>query len=105
MFEMPSTMVRKMIGPMTIFTSFTKVSPTGRMARPSGGSIAPSSAPRATAHRTWKGRLPARRFMRGTGIEGQEIGRGDPEQHGQEEETEEDAQPPECPVRKGARGV
>src|SRR5678816_4471090 len=64
MFEMPSTMVRKMMGPITIFTSFTNVSPTGRRARPRAGSSAPTRAPSATAHKTWNVRLRARRFIR-----------------------------------------
>ena len=63
MLEMPSTMVRKMIGPITIFTSLTNVSPTGRRARPRAGSSAPTRAPSATAHKTWKVRLRAMRFM------------------------------------------
>ena len=45
-------MVKKMMGPITILTSFTNVSPTGRMARASGGSSTPRSAPSATAHKT-----------------------------------------------------
>src|SRR4029077_17980709 len=73
MFEMPSTMVRKMIGPITIFTSFTNVSPTGRRARPRAGSSAPTRAPSATAHKPWNGRLRGGGLIRG---EPRESGRG-----------------------------
>src|SRR3954447_1144680 len=48
----PSTMVRKMIGAMTIRTRFTKVSPTGFIARPADGQIAPTSTPSAIATST-----------------------------------------------------
>ena len=49
---MPSTIVRKMIGPITILTSFTNVSPSGRICFASAGSSAPSTTPMATAKST-----------------------------------------------------
>ena len=63
MLAMPSTTVRKMTGPITIFTSFTKVSPTGFICFASAGSSTPSSTPNATANRTCAVRFRARRFM------------------------------------------
>ena len=65
MFAIPSTMVRKMIGPMTILTSFTKVSPRGRSDLPRSGASAPSRAPSAIAVSTCTVRFEAKRFMQG----------------------------------------
>src|SRR5438874_7037798 len=102
MFEMPSTMVRKMIGPITIFTSFTNVSPIGLRARPRGGSSAPTSAPRATAHRTWKVRLRKRRFIasgRRSRIPREQQGCAEGEEHAEVQRAEEEAERPEGPAR------
>src|SRR3954462_1780005 len=98
MFEMPRTMVRKMIGPITIFTSLTNVSPIGRIARPSGGSTPPRSAPRATAHRTWKVRVRTRRFIASPGRSGiprEEQGGADGQEHAEVERAVEEAERPE----------
>ena len=65
MLAMPSTMVRKMIGPMTILTSLTKVSPRGLSAFPRSGATTPRSTPSAIAVSTCTVRFEARRFMRG----------------------------------------
>src|SRR3954451_12212705 len=105
MFEMPRTMVRKMMGPITIFTSLTKVSPTGRMARPSGGANAPRSAPSATAHRTWKVRWRTSRLIGRSRVEGEQVGSAHPEQHAQEQEPEQEAERPEGLPRDVPRGV
>ena len=43
MFAMPSTIVRKMTGAITIFTRFTKVSPTGFILRATSGATTPST--------------------------------------------------------------
>src|SRR5450432_1909661 len=97
MFEIPSTIVRKMMGPITIFTSLTKVSPIGRRERPRAGSSAPTAAPSATAQRTWNVRLRASRFMRprASGLPGQEERGPQSQQHGQEQAAEEQTQGPE----------
>src|SRR3954471_8956637 len=52
MLAIPRTIVRKMIGPMTILTRFTKVSPNGLMALAVLGERTPRSTPRAIAIRT-----------------------------------------------------
>ena len=57
MVAMPSTIVRKMIGAITIFTRFTNVSPSGFIARPADGRTTPSSTPSAMATSTWTVRL------------------------------------------------
>src|ERR1035437_2447480 len=69
---MPSTIVRKMIGPITILTSFTKVSPSGRICFASVGSSTPSATPQATANSTWavrlrESRLTTKEERRGSG--------------------------------------
>ena len=43
MLAMPSTIVRKMTGVITIFTRFTNVSPTGFIFRATSGATMPSS--------------------------------------------------------------
>src|SRR6476659_3636326 len=63
--EMPSTMVRKMTGPITIFTRFTNVSPMGFIARAVAGAKMPSSTPRKIAVRTWTVRFLWSRRARG----------------------------------------
>src|SRR5512140_193211 len=62
MFEMPSTIVRKMIGPITILTSFTNTSPSGFICLASSGLNTPSVTPTATAKRTRAVRLWLIRF-------------------------------------------
>ena len=57
MVAIPSTIVRKMTGAITIFTRFTNVSPTGFMARPAAGETSPSRTPKEIATRTWTVRL------------------------------------------------
>src|SRR5438445_1808284 len=106
MFAIPRTMVRKMMGPITIFTSFTKVSPTGRIARARDGSSTPSRAPSETAQSTWKVRFPARRLIStspGSAIPGEQDGRPDAQEDGEEEQPEEEAQGPERLARDVAR--
>src|SRR5439155_9161390 len=57
MFAMPSVIVRKMIGPITMRTSAMKVSPSGRMATAVLGAMTPSTTPIAIATSTRKVRF------------------------------------------------
>ena len=51
---MPVTTVQKMIGPIIIFTSLMKPSPSGFIFAPVSGKKCPSRTPIAMAIRTWK---------------------------------------------------
>src|SRR5690242_9678316 len=53
MLAMPRVIVRKITGAMTIRTRFTKVSPTGLIARPALGQPRPRRMPKQMATRTW----------------------------------------------------
>ena len=50
----PPTMVRKTIGPISIFIKVTKVVPMGSMAMPTSGQTAPTTTPRTMATSTWQ---------------------------------------------------
>ncbi len=63
--EMPSTIVRKMTGPIIIFTRFTNVSPIGFIARAVSGEKTPSMTPRRIAVSTWTVRFLWKRRARG----------------------------------------
>src|ERR1051325_8678937 len=66
MFAIPRTIVRKMIGPMTIFTRLMKTSPSGFMALAVSGAMTPRRMPRAMAIKTRTVRL--RKTLNGLGI-------------------------------------
>lgn len=53
MLAIPSTMVRKMTGAITILIRFTNTSPRGRMAFAVSGATSPSTTASAMATRTW----------------------------------------------------
>ena len=54
MLAMPTAMVVKMIGAISIRTSLMKPSPSGRIAAPRSGHTTPTTTPRAIAASTWK---------------------------------------------------
>ena len=64
MLAMPWTIVRKMIGVITIFTRLMKVSPSGLRAFPTSGATTPTTTPQVTATSTCTVRLRARRDSR-----------------------------------------
>src|SRR6476661_9197910 len=53
MLAIPSTMVRKMTGAITILIRFTNTSPSGRIAFAVSGATSPSTTASAMATRTW----------------------------------------------------
>ena len=53
MLAIPSTMVRKMTGAITILMRFTNTSPSGRIALAVSGATSPSTTASAMATRTW----------------------------------------------------
>jgi hypothetical protein len=69
MFPIPSTIVRKMTGAMTIFTRLMKMSPSGFIARAVEGAIRPRMMARLMATRTWTVRLRCGRIMGGVRVE------------------------------------